>query len=233
MKFVDIWYQDPWEAIIPVKELNTIILIDMRQTQILILLWLFSISSFGQDHWEKKEHQLLLQWKEGQISSKMVHLKMEKEAGKIANRLKAWYIQAVELDNPANSGISLSFITDSIDVAESTSEYLKMTFINDTDKALTIQRFDATIGGVQEFFFIDGIWVVNREKRIYICGNSYFQKKLKPFSQLDFKVRNRGLIPGEIEVDYKIVMAVEDEKYESSVIKVKLYENQYKRLKQN
>ena len=79
-------------------------------------------------------------------------------------------------------------------------------------------------------FFIDGHWREHRKNGTSTCGNSYYIQIMEPDSLIDFDLSNGGLNNGEIEVEYKISITINEITYFSNIIKVNLYQNQYDRL---
>ncbi len=178
------------------------------------------------------EKDLWNQKRENQITSKEWFKKLQVEAGNIPNRLSAWHKKTDDIVDPEDKGISIAFTNDFLRVADNGNVYRKMVLRNDTDEKLTIHRIDATIAGIKEFFFIDDKWISNRTNGQSYCGNSYFKQTLNPYSKIELELSNGGLLNGEIEVGYKIVFVYQNTIYESNVIKVKLFKNQVKRLKE-
>ncbi len=196
------------------------------------ILVFLSINSFSQNKRKDKEDELWIKINKKLISKEKYFFKLQTEAGKIPNRLSsAWHKKTSKISNPKTNGLKIRFRKQNLKVTKNGNIYRKMVLENNTNDTLSIQRIDATIGGLQEYFLIEGKWIKNRQNEASPCRNSYYTQHLKPFNQIDFELSNGGLINGEIEINYKIELTVGNKKIQSNTIKVKLYKNQYERLK--
>lgn len=189
-------------------------------------------SVFAQDKWDLALEELDRQNGEMLITDEEWYDLIQKKAGIIPLDLKAWHERTSKMTSSENRGITLRFEKDFLRVAENGNVYRKMVLENDSDQPLTINRIDATIGGITEYFFLEGEWIKYRSNGSSSCGNSYFTQILDPHSQIEFELDNGGLINGSKKVPYKIVYINGTNAYESNVIKVRLYKNQITRLKE-
>ena len=179
----------------------------------LILLGIFAfISTFSlsQSNWDLIEKELWNQKFNKSISLDEWYIKLQIEAGSIPNRLSAWYKKTSKISVASNKGIVLRFISNKLKIANNGNVYRKVILQNDSSDSLTIQRIDATIDGFQELFFIEGNWRKHRKNGTSTCGNSYYNQILEPYSQIDFELSNGGLNEGEIDVEYKISITLNE-----------------------
>ncbi len=204
----------------------------MKKHILFVILGLFSIYSFSQNKWEEKEDELWDKMQQKIISKKEWFLKIQTEAGEIPNRLSAWYKKTSKIQNPNTDKIEIQFKKENLKISENGNVYREMVIKNNTKDTIRIERIDSTIGGLQESFMINGKWIKNRKNGASSCGNSYFTQFLSPHNQIEFELSNGGLTKGEIEVNYKILLTIDKKTFESNVIKVNLYKNQFKRLKE-
>ena len=110
------------------------------------------------------------------------------------------------------------------------NKYAKGYLENNTLENIEISRIDSTIDYVQEYFFINGKWIVAQENGKSECGNSYFKENLKSKNKIEFQLSISDLVYGDIKVPFKISVIVNGKIIESNVIEVNLYEAQIKNL---
>lgn len=107
---------------------------------------------------------------------------------------------------------------------------------NHSDSEFIIQRIDATIGHISEYFLIDNKWIEGRSNYKAMCGNSYYSVKFKAKQRVYFQLGNRLFKKDKNNTKYKVAIQLKgsygnpDVIVESNVIEVSLLENQRNRL---
>ncbi len=113
---------------------------------------------------------------------------------------------------------------------------MQMYLENHSDEEFIMQRIDATIGKMTEYFLIDNKWIKGRSNSMSSCGNSYFDVKLGSKQRIYFHLGNALMKKENNNVEYKLAIELKGTNgnpssvIESNVIEVSLLDNQKKRL---
>ena len=205
---------------------------------ILILTVLLSTSTvLSQNKWERIEIDLIKQYRNKEITLQEYKARIRKEAGSIGGLLQAWHETTDTLETASeNQEIKLYFAEDLIIKKGKTSVYMQMYLENHSNEEFIMQRIDATIGKIIEYFLIDNKWIKGRSNHMSMCGNSYFDVKFESKQRVYFQLGNRLFKKGENNTKYKVVIELKGTNenrrvfIESNVIEVALLSNQRKRL---
>ncbi len=195
-----------------------------------ILLFTLPIASFAQTNWDKIENDLSKKLEQKEININEWYAKRKSKAGHFGP-FSLW----VEEENSSKrekslENVNLYFPKDFQIVAENGSKFARIYLENNTSDSLEIQRIDATLANVQEFFLVKGKWLAFRKNHTSTCGNSYFDSKLAPNHQLILSLDNDVLVEGRNAIKYKIGIMLGKRWVESNIITVHLHNSQLKRM---
>lgn len=202
----------------------------MHKVSFFVLLWLVtSLSSFAQKDWSAVQSDLYDQMTKKKITTEEWSSRLRKDAGYF-DRLSLWVEEENEIINKSGEKIQLYFPADYKVVMPNGNTYAKAYLLNNTTDSIEIERIDATLANVREYFFIKNKWIAFRTNGTSTCGNSYFSNKLPPNRQLSLELTNDILTDGRKKIPYKISILIGAQQIESNVITVKLHNAQLKRM---
>ncbi len=195
-----------------------------------ILLFTWSVGSFAQTNWAEIENDLSKKLAHKEISANEWYAKMKSKAGHFGS-FSLWVEEEIlsKREKPEEN-ITLHFPKDFQIIAKNGNKFAKVYLENNASDSLEIQRIDATIANVQEFFLVKGKWLAFRKNHTSTCGNSYFDSKLAPNHQLVLALDNDVLVGGKNAIKYKIGIMLGKKWVESNVITVHLHNTQLKRM---
>ena len=195
-----------------------------------ILLFSLSVASFAQTNWSEIENDLSKKLERKEINTNEWYSKLKSKAGHFGS-FSLWVEEEIlSKREKSEENITLHFPNDFQIIAENGNKFAKVYLKNNTSDSLEIQRIDATIANVQEFFLVKDKWLAFRKNHTSSCGNSYFDSKLAPNHQLVLALDNDVLVGGENAIKYKIRIMFGKKWVESNVITVHLYNSQLKRM---
>ncbi len=202
----------------------------MRKITLLsLLVFMVSLSSFGQQRWAAITANLNQKFETNEISGEEWVSGLRKQAGYLGP-LKLWFKSEVAIVKTTNPSLKLLFNTEFQEVMPNGNKYAKVELINNTSDSVTIERIDATVANVQEYFFINRKWVSFRQNHTSTCGNSYYRNTLAPYHKINLQLENNDLTDGENKVKYKISITLGGQLVISNVIVVKMHDNQIARV---
>lgn len=209
----------------------------MKSILIILPILLSTSTVFSQNKWEKIESTVYKQFLNKEITGEEWMKKRREDAGSIGRSFSAWYKTTDTLKTKSeNNAIKLYFPEDLMITRSNGGIYMQMYLENHSEKEFIIQRIDATIGKMTEYFFIDNKWIKGRSNSMSSCGNSYFDVKLGAKQRIYFHLGNALMKKENNNVKYKVAIELKATNgnpgafIESNVIEVSLLDNQRKRL---
>ncbi len=199
----------------------------------IFIFFAFFIAStlFAQSSWRDLEKELYNQKFTGKITQKEFYKRVQIEAGSTFRKVKAWYRGVESINKTDSEKIELKLFSKSLNPQNTIFSHDSLVLYNYTSDTLKVKRHDATVGAIEEYFEIDGEWIIGQKGFTRgSCGNGRFVQKLHPYTSLSMKLSRFPLYEGSNLVNYKIVLTLADQTVESNVVKVKLTKNQILRI---
>lgn len=198
-------------------------------TTVIIIFWSYVVSA--QSNYKAIEKAIDDKYYTKGISGEQWYKSLQTDAGYLGADFSLWFERKTDITSKTNKNtLELIFERNFQITAKNGNKYARLSLNNNTNKPIDIERIDATLANVQEYFLLNNKWVSGRKNETSTCGNSYFSVQLAPRQRWELELENQSLAEGKVPVKYKIAIKVGDVYIESNVVTMHLFENQYKRL---